>query len=54
MEWQALGKKCVNFFLPIAIHRWTGSIKKGLRFNIQAEGQGSPRHIMYKQYPFSE
>ena len=28
---------------------------KALWFNIQAEGQGSPRQaIMYRQYPFSE
>jgi hypothetical protein len=24
LEWQALGRGCVNFFLP-AIHSWTGS-----------------------------
>ena len=51
----SLGEGCVNFFLPITIHRWTGSQTKPLWFNIQAEGQGSLRQtIVYKQYPFSE
>ena len=35
LEWPASGRGCVNFFLPIAIHRWTGS---GW-FNIQQRGR---------------
>ena len=25
LEWLALGRECVNFFLPVTVHRWTGS-----------------------------
>ena len=55
LEWQALRRGCVNLFFPGATCRQTESRRKAFWFNIQAEGQGSPRQpIMYKQYPFSE
>ena len=34
----SLRRGCVNFFLPLTIHRWTGSWTKAFWFNIQAEG----------------
>ena len=38
----------VNFSLPVAIHRWSGSWRKAFWFKIQVEGQGSLRQaIMY-------
>ena len=49
------GEDVAHFSLPVATHRWTGSQTKAFWFNIQVEGQGSPRQaIMYKQYLFSE
>ena len=46
----SLGKECANFFLPVAIHRWTGSWTKALWFNIQVEGQGSLRQVSMCDY----
>ena len=55
LEWPASVRKWVNFFPPVAIHRWTGSWTKALWFNIQAEGQSSPKQaVMDKQLPFSK
>ena len=34
----SLRRACVNFFLSLTIHRWTGSWTKAFWFNIQAEG----------------
>ena len=46
LECPASGRECVNFFLPVGIHRWTGF---NIWFNIQEKGQGSTRQsTMYR------
>ena len=35
LEWPVSGRGCVDFFLPVAIHRWTGSQTKAFWFNLQ-------------------
>ena len=49
LEWQALGRRYVNFFLP-HIHRWTKSWTKALKLNTKAEGQDSLRQVIIYDY----